>query len=248
MLSRIFEHLRQGTLLIAIGRKISGRHTAEKAGADAYYGQKASTYVEKRLKEDKWHAEQAIIGELLDDVPNGISVLDVPFGTGRFVPMYLEKNMSVHGVEISSDMLAAAKKALGSNYDRCDLHIGSADSLQFIDDKFDLIVCCRFLGLIPLLMAKNVLSEFHRVSKSRVILYMNVRKSGFDFSRLVERVRMLLGGSPRYSKMLSGNIDEPEFLSILEESGFQVHDRRVIRDAPKSTYVFYVLGKLSMPA
>ena len=247
MLSKILRHARQGTLLKAIGRKIFGYRSVDESAADAYYGDKAAMYVEKRLKEEKWHREQSIIWDLLNDVPDGSSVLDVPFGTGRFVEMYLQKGMSVHGLDISKDMLAAARQALGEDCHKCELHLGSADALPFDDDRFDLTVCCRFLGLIPFRMATKVLSELHRVSKSRVILYMNVRKDVFDWSRLVERVLVGLGSAPRYFKTLSGNIDEDRFLGMLKETGFHVQDKRVIRDDPKNTYLFYVLSKDRVP-
>ncbi len=43
-------------------------------------------------------------------MPEGIKVLDVPFGTGRFVQMFLEKKMEIHGIDISEDMYVAAKE------------------------------------------------------------------------------------------------------------------------------------------
>lgn len=235
-------------MLRAVARKVSPRKGADESrAADAYHGAKAENYVERRLKEEKWHIEQALIQELLNDVPDGSSVLDVPFGTGRFVEMYLQKEMDVHGLDISKDMLAAARKALGDAFDKCDARIGSADSLPYDDNRFDLVVCCRFLGLVPFRMATKVLSELHRVSRGRVILYMNVRKPVFDWSRLRGGVKQLFGGSPEYFKRMGGNIEEGAFLDLLDRTGFDVSGKRLIVDAPKNTYVFYVLDKRSRP-
>ena len=52
-------------------------------GAGKYYGAVASGYDAKRIENPKWQIEQAAIESMLDDLPKGSWVLDVPCGTGR---------------------------------------------------------------------------------------------------------------------------------------------------------------------
>lgn len=243
MFSKFLKHARQGTLLRAAVGKVLGRYENDEFIAKAYRGDTAAGYVEERIKQKNWHIEQSIIYQLLSDVPDGSSVLDVPFGTGRFVGMYLQKGMIIYGLDISKDMLLSARQVIGPDYDKCHLHIGRADSLPFSDAKFDLIICCRFLGLISYPMANRVLSELNRVSKSRVILFIQVRKNVFSFPHFIDRLLCLLGIAPRYFRVMGGNIEEDRFLRLLGETGFRVLDRRVIVETPKTCVAFYVVSK-----
>jgi ubiquinone/menaquinone biosynthesis C-methylase UbiE len=243
MLKRVLEHARQGTLLDAVARRIRPGQVRKNYGPDTYHGDRARSYVETRSNDKKWQIEQDIIRELLKDIPNGARVLDVPLGTGRFVESYLEKDMAVHGLDISVDMVEAARRQLGDAFDRCSIQIGSADCLPYEDGRFDLIVCCRFLGLVPLEMAKIVLSEIHRVSCGKTILYMHVKHDTFGFEYLLERIKRLSPSKRR--RKIGGNIHERDFVSMIETAGFSVERRLVIEDMPKSTYLFYLLDKQS---
>jgi ubiquinone/menaquinone biosynthesis C-methylase UbiE len=254
VITKIIRHVRQGTLVTALHLRIVKslknyrlvlKDLIGASKSNIYHGEIAAGYLDKRAHSRKWQAEQEIMQELLNQLPNGISVLDVPFGTGRFVRMYLNKKMSVTGIDISPDMISAAKKALGKDYLKCEISVGSADSLPFERERFDLVVCCRFISMLPLQTAEKVLSEFHRVSREKLIIYMNVRKPHADLSMRIEQIWMLFSGRPRYKNRLGGNMEEKAFLELLESCGFSIRDRRVIVDLPKSTYLFYLLDKQS---
>jgi len=139
---------------------------------DIYYGSRASNYVQQRESTEIWQTEQRVVADIVRELPPGQVVLDVPFGTGRFVRLYHENEMEVYGVEISPKMLEAARADLGdSHYQRCILHTGSAESLTFPNHFFDLVVCFRFLqGIISFGMARRVLEELRRVTKSNGIV------------------------------------------------------------------------------
>ena len=72
---------------------------------DTYYGKVAANYQKRREKQPWWQVEQDEMERLLDKLPREVSVLDVPFGTGRFVPFYLDRNYSISGLEISEAMI-----------------------------------------------------------------------------------------------------------------------------------------------
>src|SRR5690606_11315268 len=158
-------HARQGTLISRIWEAVRRIGRRERADPDHYHGDVAKDYLKKRLQQQSWHREQEIVHDFLATIPRGSKVLDVPFGTGRFVEMYLERDMALCGVDISEDMLAVATEAVGPSYDRCSIHLGSAEVLPYEEDFFDLVVCFRFFGLISFEMATNVLREIHRVTR-----------------------------------------------------------------------------------
>ena len=77
---------------------------------DTYYKDIASKYEKKRTKQAWWHVEQEQMSQLLDQLPDGMSVVDIPFGTGRFVPMYRKKGFKIAGLDASEDMISTAQK------------------------------------------------------------------------------------------------------------------------------------------
>lgn len=202
------------------------------ADPDHYHGDTAKGYLAKRLKQEHWHKEQEIVQNLLNDVPDGARVLDVPVGTGRFVEMYLAKKMAVYGIDISSDMLDAAREALGPAYDQCDMRRGSADELPYDDESFDLIVCFRFFGLISLDMGHRVLAELHRVCKGPVIIRVPVRKAS------APPMPPLKG-----SEAVQGRMYENEVRDMFSTYGFDIVDKRLINERTDVEFIVYLLQK-----
>jgi 2-polyprenyl-3-methyl-5-hydroxy-6-metoxy-1,4-benzoquinol methylase len=217
----------------AILRKLGLARTG-KVDPDHYRGEEARNYLKKRLKQEMWHREQDVVSGMLAAFPDGISVLDVAFGTGRFVDMYLAKEMRVYGIDISEDMLTTAKEALGSSYDRCHIEVGSADSLPWDDDRFDLVVCFRFFGLIPFDMARRVLAEIHRVCRGSVIIRVPVRKA--------------TAGAlppPEDSDLVQGRLLEHELEVLFAKSGFDVSGRQSVGERDEVEFMVYVLTRLA---
>jgi len=234
LLNKIKKHLKQHTLIITLLNKFKKLLGLDlnRAKHDSYYIEKAQDYIAKRAKTEKWLKEQAIMQELLTEIPNSSTVLDVPFGTGRFVDLYLKKNMSVFGVDISKDMLVVAKKYLGDAYSYCNIKVGSAEHLHFEDNLFDLVVSCRFFTLIPLDLAKRVLSEFYRVSKSKIILNIRLKKGNISAPYWIK------------SKRISGNICEKELINIFKNFNFEVLKKKIILEDSNTTLLFFILKKM----
>jgi ubiquinone/menaquinone biosynthesis C-methylase UbiE len=222
VLNRASWHYQNGTLLYALTRKLGkiGR-TYRKPKGNQYYGDVAEGYTERRTKQDWWHTEQAVMQGLLQDVPAGCRVLDVPFGTGRFVPYYLEKGMEVHGIDISNEMIAAAEKELGPQFSNVAAKVGDATNLQYPDGAFDLVVSFRFLDtILSFGDAKKALAEFSRVTKSKAILELSVRKESFARPRL-----------PREDEVMGGLLYPKELEELLATVRLRVVKKsEVIKD------------------
>ncbi|MEL7114648.1 MAG: class I SAM-dependent methyltransferase [Pseudomonadota bacterium] len=140
---------------------------------DRYYNKIAHRYEKKRQKQAWWHVEQQEMQSLLETLPKGLSVVDIPFGTGRFVPYYVERGFDISGLDASHDMLAAAKAALGGLYDQCRTVTGNAGMLPYADEQFDLLVSTRFLrDIVVFADAKKMLAEFARVTSRYAIIQL----------------------------------------------------------------------------
>jgi ubiquinone/menaquinone biosynthesis C-methylase UbiE len=215
-LKKAAAHYRQGTFGEAIRRKANKwlLRLGKKRPpiGNVYYGDKAYRYVETRATDPLYQAEIEAVRALLEDVPYGASVLDVPFGTGRFVPLYLEKGMAVSGLDVSPEMLEAAKAALGKQYASCKVGIGDATAMPFEDGSFHALVCIRFLGaIISFAQAKQALREFARVTRKQAIFSINARKDGAPRRRM-----------PTDSETMGGRLYAHEISELLRSSGFRV--------------------------
>jgi SAM-dependent methyltransferase len=177
------------------------------AGPSGYQGERAAAYEADRARRTMFHWEQRIIGELLLQVPRGSArVLDVPVGTGRFIPIYAELGLETVGLDASRDMLAAAAAARDAGQHPVTLVKGSATALPFPDDSFDVLVCFRFLpGKLSLRRARQALKEFARVTRGELHLLLKVGEREFppswrdEYARLGTRpeheLRAILGGA-----------------------------------------------------
>jgi ubiquinone/menaquinone biosynthesis C-methylase UbiE len=245
MLRKVVKHAQQGTLLSVFARKVLKTSFDDPRGPDAYYGDKAKKYLERRENQAHWDIEQNLIRELLREAQPGESVLDVPFGTGRFAKIYLEGGLEVSGVEISPDMVAVAKETLGPSFEKCRVMIASADAIPFDENSFDFVVCCRFLGMTPFKMACSVLLELRRVAKRKIILYMKVRSGRVGLHDCFEKLWSFFRRMLSYSNSmgLGGKISEAEFKKMLDAAKLHVVERRTILEMNGSSYYFYVLTK-----
>jgi ubiquinone/menaquinone biosynthesis C-methylase UbiE len=76
------------------------------SGAHKYHGERVEDYDDEREPDDKWKVEQAIIENMIKELPAGSEILDCPVGTGRFLHAYANVNdYKFIGMDISGDML-----------------------------------------------------------------------------------------------------------------------------------------------
>lgn len=128
---------------------------------DGYYGQVAESYEPSRSVKPKWKAEHAAVERFVMEGP----VLDVPFGTGRFVPIYRAKELAFTGIDISADMLAIARQ----KFPDANPKMGSIFDLACDDGSFATVVCVRFLEWLPLDHARPVLDRLRRIADTLIV-------------------------------------------------------------------------------
>jgi ubiquinone/menaquinone biosynthesis C-methylase UbiE len=203
-----------------------------------YHGETAEIYESKRVKQDWWHDEIKGLSKLLKLIPQGVSVLDVPFGTGRFLPLYYEKQMTVTGLDISHDMLYEAKKLRGDLLEKCIVDIGDARTLPYENNSFDLIVSIRFVdGHLAFKDAKKVISEFCRVSRKYLIVELATVPEG-DESQF--RIQNLQEKQP-----ISGRLSESERIRFFKGFGLKMVAEETAYKEEKSYVIIYLCEKIN---
>ncbi len=169
---------------------------------NSYYNKRAETYEKRRKRQPWWQVEQDQMAELLAEMPDGLSVVDIPFGTGRFVADYLAKDFKVSGLDASDHMLVAAKDALGDDYEHCTCVVGDAADLPYADGQFDMLVSTRFLrDIVTFGAAKKMLAEFARVTRKYAILQL-----GHSFPKL---------GYPEDDDVMAGRLTKDQLKALL---------------------------------
>ncbi|MGB0966705.1 MAG: class I SAM-dependent methyltransferase [Halocynthiibacter sp.] len=202
-----------------------------KPKGDSYYDDVARNYEVKRQKQAWWHVEQDEMQDLLSKLPDNLSVVDIPFGTGRFVPMYKEKGFTVSGLDASGDMISTAKKILGEDFTGVDARVGDAAALPFKDQEFDLLVSTRFLrDIVVYSVAKKILREFSRVTKQYAIIQLgHNREEGFI---------------PDEDTPMGGSLSEKDTYKLLKDNRFEVIEKRlVLRHDEEGTDIYHFLCK-----
>lgn len=113
-----------------------------------YHGRMAETYETKRKKQQRWDIENSVVEKMLTKL-SPKSVLDVPCGTGRFIPVYdALKVKTVYAIDVSDSMIALAKEKMEEvKHSRVTFIRRDVRKLK---PKYEaeVSVCVRFLDLI----------------------------------------------------------------------------------------------------
>lgn len=172
--------------------------------AKHYAGEFAEDYDTVRMVKPKWQAEQQVIEEFLSRTKPGETLLDVPFGTGRFLELCQKAGLKITGADISQDMLDEAAGKLGDALKDVELIAASAEKMPFDDNAFDYLICNRFIKWLP---SKQLLipigKEFRRVTAKQILLQMKleaptaVQRARDGLSKMQINLMHSLGLKPR---------------------------------------------------
>jgi ubiquinone/menaquinone biosynthesis C-methylase UbiE len=99
----------------------------------------------------------------------GMNLLDVGCGTGTHLDLYQRYKCNLYGLDMSPSMLEIAKKRLG---DTARLDSGSAASMPYENNKFDLIITMLSLHEMSPETRSAAITEMKRVLKEdgRILL------------------------------------------------------------------------------
>ena len=202
--------------------------------AAKYRGIEAAHYVQRRASEPTWAWEDESVRQYVASLGGGLQVLDVPVGSGRYVPIFLDAGWTVHGCDISAEMISVAKEHLGERFSECEMVVAPAEAMPWADDSIDVIVSGRFIQWIPELSAVDrVIAEFARVGRGELFIQLRIparprtdptlrgafRQAAQVVSRKVRRRR--LARSAGSAAQISTH-SEPDLLAILDRHGWRV--------------------------
>lgn len=151
-----------------------------------YKDKTAEDYDRKRSKRKKWKREMAAVQTLTSAFEPGASVLDIPLGTGRFLPLYLNGGRTVYGIDISADMLRHAREKSSPGAGHVFMVLGEAEHIPLPDKSIDYAVCIRLLNWVTEPVFKEVVKELLRVTRKGIILgyRSEVPMTPWDFVRM----------------------------------------------------------------
>lgn len=140
--------------------------------ADGYRdAEVAGSYESVRASKAAWQREQSVVEEVLrDEVTDVRTCLDVPTGTGRFLPVYGSLGWEVTAMDISSAMLDESRAKAASVGLDATFREGSVFELPFDDGSFDLVVCYRLLNWFNRRDTNRALAELARVSRRWIVV------------------------------------------------------------------------------
>jgi malonyl-CoA O-methyltransferase len=132
--------------------------------------------------------EESITLDLIGDV-DGLRVLDVGCGTGRYCELLAKRGARVVGIDPSKKMLECAKAKITPDC-KFDLYLGKIEDAEFSDNQFDVIVSALTVGHV--LDLEPVIRKVNRLLKDRgrlIISDMNPYwfVSGFDYVEFSDR-------------------------------------------------------------
>ena len=181
---------------------------------NVYHGKEATDYDEKRFRKKQWQVEEAFMKEFLQKVKPK-TVLDVPVGTGRFLPLY---DCPVTGVDISYQMLQQAKKKaslLKKKYTQVYESIYNYTPKQV----FDLVVCVRFLYWAQDL---EILKKFPKWGRFTILsIWLGPNEIQFTDGKKFHK--------------------ESDFNEMLLQAGLSVFTKKIIEQKKESTHYMFLL-------
>jgi SAM-dependent methyltransferase len=213
-----------------------------------YTGEGARDYDAKRENSPRYRAEEAAFADFVARV-NPKTVVDCPFGTGRWLPYYRDLPGPVIAVDLSADMLAEARRKAGGA--RADLRwvtgsIFEHDFNQYARLKLDLAVCTRFVNWVPAARAAEAIARISDAGSAFAIIGASVRPEDAPaITRLGMRLRLAAANLPRRLRGAAPQYvhDESVVLDAFRRSGWTVVDRRPIFEKASRRNFFYLLKR-----
>ncbi len=140
-------------------------------------------------------AERRIVDDLLGRLGVGGPVLDVPCGTGRFIPVWAARGCEVVAGDVSAEMLALARRTAVETGAACRWLALDARRLPLPDGVVDLALAMRLLHRVRDPAERvGVLRELGRVSRRWVLFSFYNRRSARG---LRDRLRGRYAGETR---------------------------------------------------
>lgn len=183
---------------------------------------------------------QSVLGLLT--VKQGERVLDIGCGNARDISRIVECGGQVIGVDISPGMVMAARQELERmGVSGITLQVGDATSLDFPDASFDKVLCSEVIEHIP--DAAQALREMRRVLRPGGSLVLSTPNKGSWYG--LERYWVWEGLLRRkWPHPCDEWRNMTEVITLLEQSGFRISDRRSVCFVPGFIVTYFLLPRI----
>ena len=221
-----------------------------------YYNRKKSEEYESSRNNEIWHNENDIFVQIKNKLANKfnrkIKVLDIPVGTGRWIP-YIDDIASEYvGVDISQNMLdqAAMKLKNCPHVFQKNAKLVKSSVMQLpVDTKgyYDWIISTRFLPHFSTLEIKNIMKKLKYFAKADLLIMVRVtdKRSNIKFEILNLIIKSPFRAVKRYLK--SGSLTytklDSEYNSIIEETGFKIIKKNLVLKEEYSRFEYWEIKK-----
>lgn len=140
------------------------------------FGELYAKYYDLLYKDKDYNSEVEYVNKLIQQSnPNAKTILELGCGTGKHAELFCEKNYSVHGVDLSLDMLNIAKKRAKKSISNLEFTHSSIQELD-LNKQFDSVI-----SLFHVMSYQNSNSE---LIKAFEVAKKHLKKDGvyiFDF-------------------------------------------------------------------
>ena len=136
---------------------------------EAYWTQRADDFSQQRLKEFEGKRHDLWMKELEKYIPmdRSLDILDIGTGPGFFAALLASRGHHVTGIDLTPDMIRAAKKMSGHLGIHADFYVMDAEKPEFVPESFDVIVSRNLTWTLP------------HMDKAYQAWYKLLRKDGF---------------------------------------------------------------------
>ena len=169
---------------------LSGEPHAERAKQAWQSAESAARYRQSRhlVNSPRYRREDAIITEWLRRLPPEAHILDLPCGTGRMINNITGLGFKYTGGDISSSMIAEAKKEAAGNPNVVGFVEADLEKLPFADNSFDCIIIWRILHhQADPQVRERMLAEAARVTRRWVLISFHHLLSATAFRKFIQR-------------------------------------------------------------
>jgi len=150
----------------------------------------------------------ALAEELIQQIGENGSLVDIGCGTGRDMAWFESQGINITGIDLSMGMLAYARENVRGNLIAMNMR-----NLGFCDACFDGVWCCASLLHLPKAEAVHALQEIRRILKFGGALLLSIQEGNFEGWE---------DGSISGAKRFFARYQDNEMRNILSKSKFAV--------------------------
>jgi SAM-dependent methyltransferase len=214
-----------------------------------YISEGAKNYDALREGSKRFRNEEAAFAAFFERVKPR-SVVDCPFGTGRWLPFYRKISGPIIGIDLSEDMLREARlKIEDSPSSNVTLTCASVFDYGFNGlsaNPPDILVCTRFVNWVTAPMMKFAISNLSASGARSAIIGASVRPAGLSFlQRTLMKLRLARQNraGARHRAAIQYVHDERYLESVFDANNWRIVDKvHIFSNSTRENY-FWLLER-----